>query len=112
MNISNYYWHFPKALTPKFCDDVIAYANQQEEVMARTGGYGDKELNKFMMTTGMVLAKHNLNTFPAWKPKKCLDHVLYSKNIKINKLFAPIVKYSDHLPIIVDFSVNRKYNSK
>ena len=65
-----------------------------------------------MMTTGMVLAKHNLNTFPAWKPKKCLDHVLYSKNIKINKLFAPIVKYSDHLPIIVDFSVNRKYNSK
>ena len=34
MNLSNYYWHFPAALTPKFCDDVIAYANQQEEVMA------------------------------------------------------------------------------
>ena len=46
MNISNYYWHFPAALTPKFCDDVIAYANQQEEVMARTGGYGDKKLKK------------------------------------------------------------------
>ena len=46
MNISNYYWHFPAALTPKFCDDVIAYANQQKEVMARTGGYGDRELNK------------------------------------------------------------------
>ena len=46
MNISNYYWHFPAALTPKFCDDVIAYANSQEEVMARTGGYGDKKLNK------------------------------------------------------------------
>ena len=26
MNISNYYWHFPEALTPKFCDDVIKYA--------------------------------------------------------------------------------------
>ena len=46
MNISNYYWHFPAALTPKFCDDVIAYANQQKEVMAITGGYGDKKLNK------------------------------------------------------------------
>ena len=33
-------------LTPKFCDDVIAYANAQKEVMARTGGYGDKKLNK------------------------------------------------------------------
>ena len=46
MNISNYYWYFSGVLTPKFCDDVIAYANQQEEVMARTGGYGDKKLNK------------------------------------------------------------------
>ena len=46
MNISNYYWHFPAALTPKFCDDVIAYANQKEEVMARTGGYGDRKLKK------------------------------------------------------------------
>ena len=46
MNISNYYWHFPAALTPKFCDDVIAYANQQKEVMARTGGYGDGKLKE------------------------------------------------------------------
>ena len=46
MNISNYYWYFSGVLTPKFCDDVIAYANEQKEVMARTGGYGDRELNK------------------------------------------------------------------
>ena len=46
MNISNYYWYFPSALTTRFCDDVIAYANLQEEVMARTGSYGDKELDK------------------------------------------------------------------
>ena len=45
MNISNYYWYFKGALTPKFCDEVIQYANQQKEVMARTGGYGDKKLN-------------------------------------------------------------------
>ena len=46
MNISNHYWYFKSALTPKFCDDVIAYANQQKEVMARTGGYGDRKLKK------------------------------------------------------------------
>ena len=46
MNISNYYWYFSGVLTPKFCDDVIAYANQQKEVMARTGGYGDRKLKK------------------------------------------------------------------
>ena len=46
MNISNYYWYFKSALTPKFCDDVIAYANQQKESMARTGGYDKKRINK------------------------------------------------------------------
>jgi PKHD-type hydroxylase len=46
MNISNYYWYFSGVLTPRFCDDVIEYANAQKEVMARTGGFGDKELNK------------------------------------------------------------------
>ena len=47
MNISNYYWYFKSALTPKFCDDVIQYALQQKEVMARTSGYdANKKLNK------------------------------------------------------------------
>ena len=46
MNISNYYWYFSGVLTPRFCDEVIKYANEQKEVMARTGGYGDRELNK------------------------------------------------------------------
>ena len=46
MNLFNYYWHFPAALTPKFCDEVIQYAKSQKEVMARTGGYGDRKLNK------------------------------------------------------------------
>ena len=44
MNISNYYWYFKNALTPKFCDDVIKYATTQKEVMGRTGGYDNKNL--------------------------------------------------------------------
>tara|TARA_R100000808_G_scaffold2400_1_gene9598 strand:+ start:3493 stop:4125 length:633 start_codon:yes stop_codon:yes gene_type:complete len=43
MNLSNYYWFFKGVLTPKFCDEVIKYANLQKEVLARTGGY-DKEI--------------------------------------------------------------------
>jgi len=46
MNLSNHYWYFKSALTPRFCDQVIAYANAQKESMARTGGYGDGELKK------------------------------------------------------------------
>ena len=46
MNLFNHYWYFKSALTPKFCDDVIAYANKQKEVMALTGGYQNKNLSK------------------------------------------------------------------
>jgi len=46
MNLSNYFWYFSSALTPRFCDEVIKYANAKKEVMALTGGYGDKKLNK------------------------------------------------------------------
>ena len=46
MNFSNYFWYFQSALTPRFCDEVIQYGLSQKETLARTGGYGDKELSK------------------------------------------------------------------
>ena len=46
MNLSNYFWHFKSALTPKFCDDVIQYGLSKSETMARTGGFGDKKLTE------------------------------------------------------------------
>ena len=46
MNLFNYFWYFTSALTPRFCDEVIKYALSKEEVMARTGGYGDRKLKK------------------------------------------------------------------
>ena len=46
MNLFNYFWYFSGVLTPRFCDEVIKYALSKEEVMARTGGYGDQKLNK------------------------------------------------------------------
>ena len=46
MNISNYYWYFSGVLTPRFCDDVIAYAKEQKESIARTGGYDKEDLSK------------------------------------------------------------------
>ena len=46
MNLSNYFWYFKSALTPKFCDEVIKYALEQKDGIARTGGFDKKELSK------------------------------------------------------------------
>ena len=46
MNLSNYFWYFKSALTPRFCDEVIKHALGKKETMARTGGFEKKELSK------------------------------------------------------------------
>ena len=46
MNLSNYFWYFSGVLTPKFCDEVIKYALQQKDDIARTGGFNQKKLSK------------------------------------------------------------------
>ena len=38
MNLSNYFWYFKSALTPRFCDEIIKYALEKKETMAITGG--------------------------------------------------------------------------
>lgn len=37
MNLQNYYWYFKSALSPKFCDEVIAYGKKNTEEIALTG---------------------------------------------------------------------------
>ena len=52
MNLSNYFWYFKSALTPRFCDEVIKYALEKKDTMALTGDQGinrnlkKKPLNK------------------------------------------------------------------
>ena len=45
MNLSNYFWYFKSALTPRFCDEVIKYALEQKDGIARTGGFDKPKLS-------------------------------------------------------------------
>ena len=46
MNLTNYYYQFPSALTPKFIDDILEYGKQHTSEMAVTGGASkDNEKN-------------------------------------------------------------------
>ena len=60
MNLSNYYWYFKSALTPKFCDEVIKYGLSHTDQLARTGGYGDKKLSKDQVRDMKRKRKENL----------------------------------------------------
>ena len=46
MNLTNYYYQFPSALTPKFVDDILAYGKEHTPEMAVTGGAQRDDANK------------------------------------------------------------------
>jgi len=68
--------------------------------------WGEAEINLFLAATGLRNANINGEpTFPSWKPKRHLDFVLHSPSIVPEKFFIPRVAHSDHLPLVLDFSV-------
>ncbi len=67
---------------------------------------GPKEIAQFQRRLGLVNPNlDGLCTYPSWNPKKQLDMILCSKDIKVLNFEVPEVKYSDHLPILLDFHV-------
>lgn len=67
---------------------------------------GANEIEEFQENLGLINPNtEGLPTFPSWKPKKQLDFILCSKYLKIKEFDIPKVKYSDHLPLILDFKI-------
>jgi endonuclease/exonuclease/phosphatase family metal-dependent hydrolase len=70
--------------------------------------WGDPEIELFLAATGLKsanVAQHA--SYPSWSPKMELDFILHSSGIKINSLEMPPVTFSDHLPLVCDFEVER-----
>lgn len=66
---------------------------------------GSSELTSFMEKCGLSSANlKNHPTYPAWSPQKELDYILYSEKIEIKDFQVPKVKYSDHYPLLVEFT--------
>ena len=49
--------------------------------------------------------KKSLPTFPSWNPRRELDFILHSKNIKVTNFSVPEVRFSDHLPLIMEYHI-------
>ncbi|QHI70729.1 endonuclease/exonuclease/phosphatase family protein [Tichowtungia aerotolerans] len=68
--------------------------------------WGEQEVRLFLAATQMKNAHAaNSPTFPSWKPKRHLDFIFHSPGIEVERCWMPKVLYSDHLPIVCDFSI-------
>ena len=68
--------------------------------------WGEREIDMFLAAPGLQNANtERLPTFPSKNPHRHLDFVLHSKEITIRDFQVPLVPFSDHLPVLVDFDV-------
>ena len=67
--------------------------------------WGDRELDLFMGAAGLVNANcDGLATFPSHAPKRQLDFILHSPEIRVTDFRVPSVRLSDHMPLICEFT--------
>ncbi|HZF32100.1 MAG TPA: endonuclease/exonuclease/phosphatase family protein [Gammaproteobacteria bacterium] len=71
--------------------------------------WGEHEIYLFMKAAKLKSANaRGLPSYPSRSPRKELDFVLYGNGINVTSFSVPAVKFSDHLPLICDFKVDRK----
>ncbi len=69
--------------------------------------WGDHEIYLFMQAAGLTSANtHSLPSYPSNSPRRELDFILHSAEIEVTGFAMPDVRFSDHLPLICDFTVH------
>jgi endonuclease/exonuclease/phosphatase family metal-dependent hydrolase len=67
---------------------------------------GIREVQLFLAATGLKNANGaGQASYPSWRPRRQLDFILHSPEIRVRDFQIPRVDFSDHLPLICDFDV-------
>ena len=68
--------------------------------------WGDRELQLFLAATGLKNANANGQpSHPSRAPRRQLDYIFYSPQIRITDFDIPQVKFSDHTPLVCEFDI-------
>jgi len=68
--------------------------------------WGDRELQLFLAATGLKSANSNGEpSHPSRAPRRQLDYIFHSPDIRITSFDIPQVKFSDHTPLVCEFDV-------
>lgn len=59
-----------------------------------------------------LLAPQVEATFPSWRPKRCLDHILLSAGLGLERVEVLSQPISDHLPVAVDIRLPEALNGR
>jgi endonuclease/exonuclease/phosphatase family metal-dependent hydrolase len=70
---------------------------------------GDRELQLFLATTGLRNANSNRQpSYPSRAPRRQLDYIFHTPQIRVTGFQIPQIKLSDHTPLVCEFELVTK----
>jgi endonuclease/exonuclease/phosphatase family metal-dependent hydrolase len=67
-----------------------------------------QEMKQLLRDTALQSKDDVCHTFPSWQPRRHLDHILVTPQIRIQRTYVLEWLYSDHLPVAMDILVSRQ----
>lgn len=64
-----------------------------------------QEMQWLLRNTDLSEPTHGLHTFPSWRPRRNIDHILVSSSIRVDSVRVLNETISDHLPIAMDVTL-------
>lgn len=64
-----------------------------------------EELQWFLRRSGLAEPTHGLHTFPSWRPRRNIDHILVSPSIVVDSVRVLNHAITDHLPVAMDVTL-------
>ena len=64
------------------------------------------EMKYLFEKTHLGEPEQDQHTFPSWKPKRNIDHILVSESVKVTQVKVLTHGTSDHLPVAMDIQLN------
>ena len=60
------------------------------------------ELERLFARTRLQPPRDTLPTYPSWRPRRAIDHILASDGIEVLQRWTPPLAFSDHLPLAAE----------
>ncbi|BAW79923.1 endonuclease/exonuclease/phosphatase [Candidatus Nitrosoglobus terrae] len=63
------------------------------------------ELSALLRETGLKLSAVKTATYPSWRPKRHIDHILVSPSLEVTQTYTLEYAISDHLPVAAEIMI-------
>lgn len=93
-----------KARTRQF--EYISHLIEQHEHVVLLGDFNSRidqpEFQSFLDSTHLCSPEREFHTYPSWRPRFGLDHILVTPDLKVGQSYVYNAGYSDHLPMAIE----------